>query len=432
MQAMSDDLSDTSKPLRNEPGEAVADLLAEGAGGSGGEDDPLTRLKKRAVGPIQRRFYGPLNRIIDHLGYPACVALFVFIIGGSWLIAKLWSDPESVSRAYTVSRYYLDARELAPPQDADTSDVVRELTNQLKDDISPANRNSANGSYSSWTQAQMVVSLHGQDIVDPQEMGRWFQAQTGECSCWREFVADPAHTGATSWVFLAYSRMKARPTEQEIEVVLKNQHKPGWWPMFPATDNPWNASTYATSMSIWSLQELLNAGLIGEAQKPAVTAAISKGRSWLLDNTIAGQPARWKDYPSGIYGQESIAISGLALHALHRTPGAQPVETDVAWMAKLPKELPKPKEQTSSAQTVITEQNGPVGDPTHHFFLPWVLIATADAYAKGTLAQRAQAARLFHQIPDRREAITRELKDMPWAAAETLIALRYLRGDDII
>jgi hypothetical protein len=61
-----------------------------------------------------------------------------------------------------------------------------------------------------------------------------------------------------------------------------------------------------------------------------------------------------------------------------------------------------------------------------------VLIGTADAYARGTLSQRAQAAKLFHQMPDRREAIARDLKDMPWLAAETVIAFRYLRGEDVI
>ena len=395
------------------------------------EDDPLTRLKRRVLKPVQRIIYHPLNRVVDRLGYTASVVLFVVVAGGGWLGVKFWSDPEDARRMVTVARYYVDAKELTPPRDANTAEVIRVLTNQLKDDISPANRDNPNGSFGSWTQAQMVVGLQGQDIVDSKETSQWLESQTGQCSCWRMF-STPPHSGVTGWVLLAYARMKVKPSEKEIDFVLKNQHKPGWWPMFPATDSPGNASTYATSISIWSLQELLRAGLIADGQKDAVAGAVAKGRAWLLDNAIPGKPGRWKDYPNGIYGQESLSVSGLALHALHRTPGPEPKVSDASWMANLPKELPMPKEETSSAQTVITEQNGPSSDPTHHFLLPWLVIGTADAYANGTLSQRAHAAKLFHQIPERREAIARDLKDMPWVAAETLIGLRYLKGEDVI
>lgn len=395
------------------------------------EEDPVTRLKKRVLKPIQRIVYRPLNRMVDRLGYPASLALFVVVASGGWLGVKFWSDPDDARRMVTVARYYVDARGLTPPRDANTAEAVRDLTNQLKDAISPANRDNPNGSFGAWTQAQMVVGLQGQDIVDSKEMSQWFEGQTGQCGCWHEFTIDPAHAGATGWVLLAFARMRVAPAERDVESVLKSQHKPGWWAMFPATDDPGNASTYATSLSIWSLQELQRAGLIAAGQKEAVSAAIARGRAWLLDNAVAAKPGRWKDYPSGVYGQESVSVSGLTLHVLHRTPGPEPKASDSYWMSNLPKELPMPKDQTSSAQTVVTVQSGPFGDPTHHFLLPWVVIGTADAYAKGTLSQRAHAAKLFHQIAERRDAIA-DLKNMPWLAAETVIALRYLRGEDVI
>ena len=64
--------------------------------------------------------------------------------------------------------------------------------------------------------------------------------------------------------------------------------------------------------------------------------------------------------------------------------------------------------------------------------LPWLIIGTVDAYSQGSLSQRAQAARLFHEIPEKREAIVTEVRDMPWLAAEILIALRYLEGEHVI
>jgi hypothetical protein len=430
-------LPDDSEPPKSPPKESeqsLPELLAETASGGENpvEDDPVTRLKKRALGPIQKRIYHPINRMIDRLGYPVSVVLFVLVVGGGWLGLKLWSHPAEARKMLIVARYYLDARSPTTPRDAQTAEVIRQLTNQVKNDISPANRDNPNGSFSAWTQAQMVVSLQGEDIVDTKEMSHWFELQAEACNCWREVAIGPAHTGVTAWVLLAYARMGVKPGAEQVEFALKSQHKPGWWAMFPATDAPGNASTYATSLMVWALQELSQRDLIATEQKEAVATAVSRGRDWLLDNAIPGKPGRWNDYPNGVYGHESVSVSGLALHVLHKTPGQEPKVSDASWMANLPAELPMPKDENSSAQFVITLQNGPFADPTHLFLLPWLLIGTADAYGKGTVSQRAQAARLFHQIEDRSDVITHDLKDMPWLAAETLIGLRYLRGDDVI
>jgi len=395
-------------------------------------EDPIERLRKRVFKPIQEKIYRPLNGLVDRLGYPASLALFLVVVGGGWLGVRFWSNPEDAKKMLTVARYYLDARELTPPRDANTAEAVRDLINQLKNDISPANRDRPNGSFGAWTQAQMVVGLQGQGITDSIEMSKWFESQAGHCGCWHQFTNDPPHAAVTGWVLLAFSRLGVPPAAQDVEFVLESQHKPGWWGMFPGTDDPGNASTYATALSIWSLEGLLRGNLISPDRKEAVTRAVAKGRAWLLDNAVSARPGRWKDYPNGVYGQESIGISGLTLHVLHKTPGPEPSASDSYWMANLPKELPMPKDEVSSAQIVITNQIGAFVDPTHHFLLPWLVIGTADAYPKGKLSQRAQAAKLFHQIPERREAIARDLKDMPWLAAETAIALRYLRGEDVI
>jgi hypothetical protein len=96
-------------------------------------------------------------------------------------------------------------------------------------------------------------------------------------------------------------------------------------------------------------------------------------------------------------------------------------------MANLPTELPEPKDESSSGQMAVSKDFGVLSDPTHQFALPWFVTATADAFGKGTLTQRAQAARLFNQLPEKRETIARDLKNMPWAAAELLISLRHLQ-----
>jgi hypothetical protein len=120
------------------------------------------------------------------------------------------------------------------------------------------------------------------------------------------------------------------------------------------------------------------------------------------------------------------------LHVLHRTPGPLPLAGDQNWMLNLPRELPDPKDTFSSGQTVVNSERAWFNDPTHHFAYPWVIIATVDAYPQGSWRRRAQASRLLHQIPEKREDISTGLRDMPWLAAETLIALRHLRGDHVI
>ena len=392
------------------------------------EDDPIRNLKGRVLKPI----YRPLNRLISRLGYASCVVLLLVVTAAGAVLIKVWSDPEQAKESLTVARFYLDARELVPPRDADMADPIRELTNQLKDASVPANRDLQNGSYGPWTEAQLVVSLQGNNAIDPTDITRWFEGQTGKCSCWREWASAPESLGVTGWVLLALARMGMRPHAQQIDFVLQNQHAAGWWSMYPANDEPRNASTYATSFSTWALAELSSRNLIDAPQKARVAQAISKGRGWLQDNSVPGKPGRWKDYPNGEYGVESISASGLVLHVLHRTPGPAPRANDAYWMAHLPAMLPMPKEETSSAQTVLTRLYGPSADSTHQFKLPWVLIGTVDAYGAGNITQRARAARLFHQIEDRHDSIRNDLKEMPWLAAETLIGLRYVRGDDII
>jgi hypothetical protein len=234
--------------------------------------------------------------------------------------------------------------------------------------------------------------------------------------------------------------MQAKPTPEQIEFLLANQHRPGWWQVYPAVnpavgsplEDSRNASTYATSFAILALQELLQRGFIPDAQEQRVQEAISKGRNWLLSTTIPGSPGRWKDYPNGQDGHVSIGISGVALHALHRTPGPSPTANDADWMGQLPTGLPPPGEVAVTGQEVQVSPGKWIPDSTHMFAFPWTLIGTVDAYPQGTIAQRVQALKLFGEIPAQQDAVRSEMRGEPWAAAEFLIGLRYVRGDDVL
>ena len=96
-------------------------------------------------------------------------------------------------------------------------------------------------------------------------------------------------------MLLAFSRMKATPTEEKLEFVLRNQHRPGWWPIYPALDIPKNASTYATALCTWSLEAPLEQNIVPLSQRQRAVEAVQRGRNWLFNTPIAGRPGRWKD-----------------------------------------------------------------------------------------------------------------------------------------
>ena len=229
------------------------------------DDEPLDRLKRRVLGPIEEKIYSPLNRLLDRLGYVSSALLLVGIMGASALGIRLWNNPDEGKQAITIARFYWDARRPVPPRNASVPDVMRDLSNQLKDAIAPLNRNRVEVG-GDWVEAQMAVSLQEEDAFDPAELAGWFHAEAAACHCWRAGPQDDPHLGAAGWVLLAFARMRAKPTEQEVEFVLANQHRPGWWPIVPAVDNPKNASTYATALCTWGLEELIERDMISMSQ----------------------------------------------------------------------------------------------------------------------------------------------------------------------
>jgi hypothetical protein len=359
-----------------------------------------------------------------YLRYAILLLLFAAVVT---LGIKWWKNPPQIKSTFALATFFGDARRSTPPCSDATVAVIRDLTTQLKEDFSPSNRNRPDAFFYSWTEAQMVVALEAENVVDAAEMSQWFNAQIGKASAWQFYSSGPEQFGVTGWVLLAFARMNVKPMEQQIEFVVRNQQRSGWWSMCPASNDLRNASTYATAMCTWGLAELFERNLIAHSQKEAVHEAVRRGREWLQSNTVRGQAARWKDYPHGDYGRESMGLSGLVLHVLHHTPGSLPEAGDRYWMANLPTELPDPKDESTSGQQVFSKDFGVLNDPTHQFALPWFITATADAFGRGTLTQRAQAARLFNQLPEKRETIARDLKPMPHAAAELLISLRHLQ-----
>src|SRR5271167_3442076 len=79
-----------------------------------------------------------------------------------------------------------------------------------------------------------------------------------------------------------------------------------------------------------------------------------------------------------------------------------PPSIDQYWMSNLPANLPSIEDQVNSGQPLSLANGDIFTDSTHNFTLPWLIIATVDAYPQGNTLQRARALRLFDQIAGRR------------------------------
>jgi hypothetical protein len=153
------------------------------------------------------------------------------------------------------------------------------------------------------------------------------------------------------------------------------------------------------------------------------------GESWLW-KTHKGR-ARWYDYPFSPDGQPSVSISGLVLYVLHQLHHHDPhslASLDRDWAAMLPFPPPHGKLYETSGDIVMVDTKGHrQQDPTRHMVLPWVLIASADAFPNLSEKDRSQVIYWIDQLFAGQEIDTGWATSKPWRSAELLFALTYLK-----
>jgi hypothetical protein len=274
----------------------------------------------------------------------------------------------------------------------------------------------------------MTVALLGDKEADGKTVAALLnRMRSPDCGCWKLGHHEPFPDSASlNWVAFALAKVGQKLPSPDLAIILNNQHD-GWWPAFnSATDNQANASTYATAWSVLALNEQMRLG-IEEPQLSEVQARINRAKSWLLNTKISGK-ARWLDYPNavGASGKETIGISGLVVHVLHRL-GADTRSIDAEWMRDLPADIPRPGD--FDADPLFVEvPNGSVQDNARQLRLAWTIIATVDAYQNGALGDQARANKWFRQVTSQigPQVGTLMSSNLSWAACELTIALRYL------
>jgi hypothetical protein len=319
-----------------------------------------------------------------------------------------------------------------PLSSADTiklHDHIDSLADYLRAELG---KRGAPGNYTSWTVGQIIVSLQGRSTVGSDELARFFREQDTDTECWKQLPTEPQHLVATSWVLVALADTGAPLTDRGLKCVLESQNQEGWWPLFrPATRDRLNASTYATAWAILALDSQLRRDIIPEKEVQRVKQAILNGRSWLEQTRIQGK-ARWEDYPFAPEQIESLSLSGLVLHVLHRTGKVPSQEIDGLWLENLTAQAPlADQKEVSSHATALLPDGSFFRDAPRLYVLPWMLIATVDAFEAGNPRQRVHGLRFVRSCLTSLEESERRILQFPWAAAEFEIALRYLNNDRV-
>ena len=357
---------------------------------------------------------------------------FVFIGLGSYALhqypRELYSFAE---RGYYSAKLAAGANTDAIPLSRGGQQQLAELIKTLQNDQAVEFRRRNLGveqGYNAWAVSQIVVSLGNEPPIEPAAVQQFFEKTLDEdCGCWRETPQKQPHTGATAWTIFAMSTLQIAAPPRVVSSLLNMQAPDGWWPLYPSKLEPKSASTYATAWATLALCTQLPLQGKGPAADTAkMKFGIENALNWLAKNEIA-RSARWPDYPANTPSIHSASISGLIVHVMHEcgtTEGAERLHRQ--WLTGLPADATSAS-ATEQTNTYVTLSSGALDfDRTRHYVLPWSLVATADAYAAGTLTQRAAALQWFERTLTPALA-SPEVRNQNWVSAEVLYALKYLR-----
>ena len=243
-----------------------------------------------------------------------------------------------------------------------------------------------------------------------------------DCFCWTELVDEPrsevtAFVGG--WVLAAFAEIGEPVSAADLDYVLQRQNSAGWWAMFPESGASQYQSTYTTAWLAFGLHKQRVAGLIPADRRAAVDRAISRATMWLMRVRMG---ARWRAHPNAPETDVPEALSGFVLHVLHQASALDLTDVDRAWLDSLPQ---KDLEPTSLDKHYNVLQYGHRSAIDHivDIRLPWILLATADAYANGTAQQKARTLNWIEQILRSPEVRGADTEGTDWVRAEVLLGI---------
>lgn len=369
------------------------------------------------------------------------ILLFIFVASSSMLYLAPGGIPAAAQK-YLSSIYYTpraifssENLPLSKDQEKTLGKHIKRLTSQL---IDVYNERGTNEYMNSWAVSQVVIGSNDESILQSDDLRTaLLKTQDGETGAWKDFPDAPyVHIPATCWVLLALHKTDFGPT-RTLEFLLKTQDKAdGSWSMYPVVGFRDIASTYATTMAILALDFWVGDRRIDDQLRPMIKKAMSRGVNWLLGNHHQ-ELWIWNDYPQNeTEGSPSVALTSLVVHALSKTSvGSDRYDLDQiasVYLDNLPS-YPMTPWTKEVPGIMLTGEPGtkPVPDTSRYYVLPWLIIATVDAYGHAGFRQRVAALEFVDELIGHLEKFAGAIsvEDRPWIAAEYLIALRYLAGE---
>lgn len=275
-----------------------------------------------------------------------------------------------------------------------------------------------------WAAAQAILALPPGRLPKAGTFKDFVRANAEpECHCWQEVPHRDSDrcTFISGWMFAAMARLGIPATTGEIEFVLHEQNRDGWWAMFMAPSSDTYASPYATAWLLIGLHRQAELPGFSADMKDRMNRAIQGGVAWLLASRLPNT-ARWKLYPNSSTSDISLGISGVAMHALHLNGAAESATLDHLWLNSLPENA---LHSSKSSYIIVPTAKGQAIDHFDQLDMPWILAATVDAYASGSLNERIAAARWFDLALGDPLTLAIDADKHPWWRAEYLYAMRY-------
>ena len=189
--------------------------------------------------------------------------------------------------------------------------------------------------------------------------------------------------------------------------------------MFPESGASQYELTYATGWVTWGLYKQRSAGLVPAERRAAVDGAILRATQWLLH---ARDGARWKAHPNLPGSTEPEVLSGFILHVLHEVGAADLADVDRSWLQTLPRANLNPN-SLDTHYVVLQYGHSAAIDHFAEVRFPWILLATADAYASGTPAEKARTLSWFKRVLDNPEVRSADTEGVEWVRAEVLLGM---------
>jgi hypothetical protein len=283
--------------------------------------------------------------------------------------------------------------------------------------------------YSAWTISQIAIALPKEASKHSDSFKQYFNywRHPGGLG-WIEFEGNnDLKVPILSWGISAHARILGGLQREDVEMLLSDQNRDGWWGVYVGTTESKFASTYATSVAMIAICDAARDKESMIELQPRMREAIRKASEWLR---VKRRTSLWMDYPNR-NGTLRPALTGVVLSALARAEeclgnefSAELQDFNRDYLTSLRVERVPPEFAEVAGLNVHDNKM----DHVRVYQYPSQSLGVAYAYSSGYLRQRAEAISWLDATSDEMMYARNIAREQPWVAAEYLIALDKLLG----